>query len=254
MTMSQQSISNASRSLEDRIAFGQKALTSIVDAMPLIRFDSEKRPHLYAVTLHTSVVQLCGGCFALARTEHTAGIPILLRSMFEALVDLDNLVHDADFHERMDAANLVQFLKLLREAPANPLLAGLDKKHNLAAITAEFKEELGKLSARKGSQKNLRERCIDVGRENEYASIYTLLCLDAHNNTTALFDRHLSQNDAQELRVDAFGDGNPLGLARRVFTACGWMIESAQLVHGAFGTGLKLDQLISEHESLRSLG
>jgi hypothetical protein len=240
-------------SLADRLAFGDRTLRAIVEAMPLISFDSSKRPHLYAVTLHASIVQLCGGCLALARTEHTAGIPVLLRSMFEALIDLDNLVRDADFHERMDAANLHQFLKLLRTCPTNPLMAGLDQKHDIPTITAEFQAELGSLRARNRGQKDLRSRCIDVGRESEYTSIYTLLCLDAHNNITALIDRHVSEGDSQTLRVDAFGDGYPFSLARRVFMAIGWMLESADCAHGAFQTNYSVAELMREHEALRSM-
>jgi hypothetical protein len=169
--------------LTDRLAFGDRALRAIVEAMPMIHFEPAKRPHLYAVTLHASIVQLCGGCLAMARTEHTAGIPVLLRSMFEALVDLDNLVRDPSYHERMDAANLDQFLKLLRASPTNPLMAGLDQKHDIPTITAELQAELHGLHARRRGQKDLRARCVDVGRENEYLSVYYLLCLDAHNTS-----------------------------------------------------------------------
>lgn len=240
-------------SLADRLAFSDRALRAIVEAMPLIHFEPLKRPHLYAAMLHASIVQLCGGCLAMARTEHTAGIPVLLRSMFEALIDLDNLVHDADFHERMDAANLDPFLKLLRTCPTNPLMAGLDQKHDIPTITAEFQAELDGLRARKRGQKDLRSRCIDVGRENEYTSIYTLLCLDAHNNITALIDRHVSEGESRTLQVDAFGDGSPFSLARRVFMAIGWMLESADCAHGAFQTGYGVAELMREHEALRSM-
>jgi len=106
----------------------------------------------------------------MAQTEHTAGIPVLLRSMFEAIIDLDNLVSDASYHERMDAVNLVQFLKLLEVSPTNPLLAGLDRKHDIATITREYQADLAGLQARKRGQKDLRSRCIDVGRDNEYTS------------------------------------------------------------------------------------
>jgi hypothetical protein len=235
----------------DRLAFGDRALHAIVEAMPLIHFDPVRRPHLYAVTLHASIVQLCGGSLAMARTEHTAGIPVLLRSMFEALVDLDNLVRDAGYHERMDAANLDQFLKLLRACPTNPLMAALDQKHDIPTIAAELQTELDGLRARKRGQKDLRARCVDVGREDEYLSVYTLLCLDAHNNVTALIDRHVSEGESQTLQVDAFGDSNPLNVARRVFMAIGWMLESADCAHGAFQTGYSVAELMHEHEKLR---
>jgi hypothetical protein len=74
------------------ISFGDRAVNAVVSAMPSMRFDVNRRSHVYAVTLHASIVQLCGGSLAMARTEYTAGIPIVLRSIYEALVDLDILV------------------------------------------------------------------------------------------------------------------------------------------------------------------
>jgi hypothetical protein len=237
--------------IRDRLAFGDRAMRAIVEAMPLITFDPAKRPELYAVTLHASIVQLCGGCLALAKTEHTAGIPVLLRSMFEALVDLDNLVSVQSYHERMDAANLTQFLKPMKGSATNPLLAGLERRHDIAAAVAQLQAELDGLLARKRGPQDLRQRCIAVGREHEYTSLYALLCLDAHNNVTALIDRHVSEGASQRLQVDAFGDTNPLGLANRVFIAVGWMLRSAEYAHGAFTTGFSVAELQRECEALR---
>jgi Family of unknown function (DUF5677) len=151
----------------------------------------------------------------------------------------------------MDASNLDQFLQLLRESPTNPLLAGLDQKHDVAKVIAELQAELDALHARKRGKKDLRARCKDVGREQEYLSLYKLLCLDAHNNVAALIDRHVSAGESQTLQVDAFGDGNPLGLANRIFSAAGWMLRSAEYVHGAFKTGFSVAELQRECEALR---
>lgn len=63
--------------------------------MTLVRFDPQQKVHLYAVTLHASIVQLSGGSLTLAKSVYPAGIPIVLRSMYEAIVDFDLLVGDA---------------------------------------------------------------------------------------------------------------------------------------------------------------
>jgi hypothetical protein len=236
---------------DDRLAFGDRALRTIIEAMPRITFDPTNHPQLYAVTLHASIVQLCGGCLTLAQTEYTAGIPVLLRSMYEALVDLDNLVSHEGYHERMEAANLAQFLKVMATAASNPLLAGLTDKHDIASIIQHYQAELDGLRARDRGEKKIRQRCIDAGREHEYTSLYGLLCLDAHNNVGALIDRHVSEGESQRLQVDLFGDGNPIGLAMRVFFAIGWMLQSAEYVHGAFRTGYSVAELQRECEALR---
>lgn len=235
--------------LSAQLAFGERAMYAVIEAMPLIRFERSKNPALYAVMLYASIIQLCGACLSLARTDFTAGIPVLLRSMFEALVDLDNLVTDASYAERMEAANIDQFLKVVDASPTNPLMAGLERKHDLAAIAAELRTE----RASKPGQMSIFDRCARVGREHQYRSVYSIFCLDAHNNVAALLDRHTSGGETIEtLRLDLFGDGNPFSLARRVFNAVGWMLESASLAHGAFRTGFLVTELLHEHDSLRA--
>ncbi len=235
-----------------QIEFGDRALSDVVNAMPMIRFDIDNLAHVYAVSLHASIVQLCGGCLALAKTEHSAGVPILLRSLYEAVVDLDNLVRDPDYRERMEAANLVQFLKVLEASPSNPLLAGLAERHDLVALKTELSSQLEDLHSRRRGQMDFRARCEAVSRGNEYKSIYLLLCLDAHNNVTSLFDRHLSGRESGQVEVSVFGDGNPVGLATRVSMGVGWMLQSAEFVHGAFHTGYAgIAQLQKQHTDLR---
>ena len=52
------------------------------------------------------------------------GIPVVLRSIYEAVVDLNNLALDAGYVEFMEAANLKQICKLLEQSLHNPLLRG----------------------------------------------------------------------------------------------------------------------------------
>ena len=194
---------------------------------------------------------LCGG-LALAKTEHSAGVPVLLRSLYEALVDLDNLLRDTDYRERMEADNIVQFLKVLEASPSNPLLAGLAERHDLVALKTELSSQLKDLHSRRRGQMDFRTRCEAMSRGNEYTSIYLLLCLDAHNNVSSLFDRHVSGRELGQVEVSVFGDGNPFGLASRVSMGVGWMLQSAEFVHGAFRTGYAgIAQLQKQHTDLR---
>jgi hypothetical protein len=241
--------------IADRLVFGERALGEVVAAMPAITFDPEKRPDLYAVALHASIVQLCGGCLTLAKTEYTAGIPVLLRSLYEALVDLDNLVTDASYSERMEAANLKQLLKILGDPAApNPLLEGLQKRQDIPELVRTYSDELRELRSRDRDALHIDKKCEAANRKDEYKSVYALLCLDGHNNIAALADRHITGNDEANLQVAAFGDSNPLGLASRIYYAVGWMLTSAQYVHGAFRTSRIDDiaRLQREHASARA--
>lgn len=116
--------------LREHIANGTSAVRTVLESATTLRIDPSNSTHLHAVTLHATITELFGACLVLAEDrDHAIGIPILLRSMQEALVDLDNLVHDAGYIENIEAANLKQLLKLLDSAKTNPLLAGLLEGH-----------------------------------------------------------------------------------------------------------------------------
>lgn len=57
---------------------------------------------------------------------------------------------------------------------------------------------LDSLLAAKGvTPLRIETRCKQVGREEQYRTIYGLFCLDSHNNIAALADRHLEEKDGQ---------------------------------------------------------
>src|SRR5687768_10644039 len=90
--------------VRQQIEFGEEAVDTIVREAQRFRFDAENELHVTALGLHNTIVELCAGCLVLADTNRATGIPILLRSMYEAFVDLSNLLSDASYHEHIEAA------------------------------------------------------------------------------------------------------------------------------------------------------
>ena len=77
----------------------------------------DSMPQIFALALHGTVIHLFSGCVLLAQWGEPTGIPILLRSQYEALVDLDNLLQDPSYHCRMEHANVKQTLNIMRSGP-----------------------------------------------------------------------------------------------------------------------------------------
>jgi hypothetical protein len=88
--------------------------------LPQPREDSMAQ--VYALGLYGSVIEQFSACVLLAQFGEPSTIPIILRSMYEALVDLDNLVHDAK--------SLIPFTVLLAgcaamaDAPGSDIIGG----------------------------------------------------------------------------------------------------------------------------------
>jgi hypothetical protein len=171
--------------------------------------------------------------------------------MFEALVDLDNLVSDRHYAERMNAADHREMIKLLKEAPSNPLLVGLAAKHPVGELLATLEAQLADMENRNLGPLPVFARCKTAGRQHEYKTVYAMLCLDAHNNVTALMERHVIPVEGGSVELAPFGDGEPVVLARRLSFAMHWMLQSAEFVHGAFKTGYSVADFQQQHDVMR---
>ena len=174
--------------LSEQLEFVATVIDGIQAAARRVGFRPDDMAQIYAIALHLTIVELLAACFLLAEKQQGTGIPILLRSMYEAFVDLENLVRDASYVDHIDAANLKQFEKLVAAAKrGNPRLAGLEKRWKLVEMLDSFRAQQIALKQTGKSALRIEDKCRLAGRETEYESIYGLLCLDTHNNVSALF-------------------------------------------------------------------
>ena len=81
-----------------------------------LEFNRKDPQQLYSICLYARILELASGCKALLENNAFVGIPILLRSMFEADIDLTNSLKCRDYYKRMYASFLEQKLRLTKEA------------------------------------------------------------------------------------------------------------------------------------------
>ena len=186
---------------------------------------------VYALGLYGSMIEQFSACVLLAQFGEPSTIPIILRSMYEALVDLDNLVQDASYHCRIEHANIKQTLSLMR---AGPLREALQKgrKEQYDELTARLAELEGEGEGK--ASLSIRKRCKEVGRLDEYESLYALFSFDTHNNASALAERHMSENEEGQPVLSFFGKYDPKVVASRLDFGLQFLFEAAHFVHGAF--------------------
>jgi hypothetical protein len=200
----------------------------VLDAATALRHD-ESEAQIYALGLYGTIIEQFSACVLLAQYGEPSTIPIVLRSMYEALVDLDNLLHDASYACRIEHANIKQTLSIMRSGPLRESFQrGRKEDYNqLSARLAELEEE------GKASQK-IWQRCAAVGRRDEYNSLYALFCLDTHNNASALAERHLGEREDGSTLISFFGKYDPTVVASRLDFGLQFLFQSARMVHGAF--------------------
>ncbi len=88
-----------------------------------------------------------------------------------------------------------------------------------------------------------------MGRLGEYEGIYGLLCLDTHNNASALAERHISELADGRSVISYFGKYDPQVVIRRLDLALQWLFQSAHMIHSAFKVPApQLEELAARYE------
>ncbi|MGR8998069.1 MAG: DUF5677 domain-containing protein, partial [Gammaproteobacteria bacterium] len=172
-----------------------------------ISFNHNDPQQLYSVCLYTRLVEIASGCKALLEKDSLVGIPILLRSMYEADIDLTNLMKCRDYSKDMYASFLKEKLRLTKEVASfkpNPFLTAVKASRNPAEDLKETQDEFDRLVAQKHGRIDIRCRAELAGKINEHLSVYNMLCLDTHNNIRSLEDWHLEVTDSNNYHVVAF--------------------------------------------------
>jgi hypothetical protein len=237
--------------LQPQLASAISALDIVLRLADRLVGDRMNEAHVHAIALHATIIELFAGCITLVREGYATGVPILLRSTYEALVDLDNLLHDASYAAHIEAANLKQMTKLVRQSRTNPLLRGLFERH-----AADLDLMIARLSELKRAGRvalTIEDRCKLAKRSDEYLSLYGLFCLDAHNNSAALADRHLEHTpDTSVITIKFLCEPDIPSVVRRLSFGTGFLVQSAVMIHEAFHTGAtEIVELAGRHERER---
>lgn len=207
------------------------AIDAALRALDEVTGQPDEQPHVLALGLYATILELGAGALTLAQTRRYAGLPILIRSMYEAHLDLQNLLCDVDYALNIEAADAEQQLKLMMEARTNPCLSGAS--FDAPAEAKRLRERLDELRRQGHPPLTIKERATRLGRAEQHAVAYALLCLDGHNNASALADRHFSEVDGRRV-VTFFGEPYLPSLRARMYWLILFLVESTTALHIAF--------------------
>jgi hypothetical protein len=212
-------------------------LSDVYDSVYLqteqLKFNKDIAKELYSVCLHGSILENASACLTLLKSEKWNAVPILLRSLLEAYVDLINVIDDEHYSSRMQASCLNEQSRLLSNAiehgKDNPYLADLSQMQELSQHTATVKGSLKSLRANNLSELRIKDRFKQAGLEELYDSVYALLCQHSHNNLNVLENRHLIR-DGDDLKVAYFQSWSAIDILKYVDTIGGTVAGSLQRV------------------------
>jgi len=218
----------------------RQLITNVLDQFEYIKFDKKHAWHLDIVCLYSSIVEYSDNMFVLLKKEKLVGMPLVLRSMLEAFVDLKNLCNEKTYGYHLQASNLKEWLKVSREAGKleNPYLDGLAAAKGFDDQVSEWKAELKGLKDKGYPPLRQDEKFLMADMDNEYRSLYNYLCAYSHNNIRALTDRHIEiSENKDDFKVVLFPEFSAEKADHYISTAKICLTEASRLVHTALETG-----------------
>jgi hypothetical protein len=173
-----------------------------------LKFDGRHAHHLAAVAIYATILQSVGECATIARDPTTITIGTVVRSVLESYADLCAVISDVGYIERLLATLINEKRRLLASmirSPDNPFHEDLAMSIDAAADLPERQAELKALADRGIVPLRVEDRFHAAGKQVEdlYGSLYWQLCLQGHNNISAIENRHvrLVAENLAEVRI-----------------------------------------------------
>lgn len=179
----------------------ESSLVCALSLLDIVRFDKKNGQQLTVVCLFARIVELAASCKALLEKNALTGLPVLLRSMFEADIDLTNCINEENYFKNMYASLLKEKIKRLKESfpeKDNPYLEPIDGSDSLESELEATENEYETLKIDGYKPLGIKDRSEKAGKIAEYHSIYNILCLDTHNNIASLEKNYLEHDNAQD--------------------------------------------------------
>jgi hypothetical protein len=176
--------------------------------------------------------------------------------MYEADIDLTNLMKCRDYSKRMYASFLKEKLRLTKEASSskpNPFLTAVRASRDPAEDLEETQDELDRFVAEKHGPIYIRRRAELAGKIDEYLSVYNMLCLDTHNNIRSLEEWHLELVDSNddEYRAVAFKQ-TKADLVHHLSAVAGIILVQTKALADFLGTtGIVFEKYYEEYTELQ---
>nr|MBV6628881.1 hypothetical protein [Oceanococcus sp. HetDA_MAG_MS8] len=226
-----------------------------VNLLPEVGFDSSSGQHLHCMCLYASVIELCPTIIHLAKNDSFVAVPLILRSMYEADIDLCNSIRDENYFKSVCAEYLTKMTRVLQVAhntEAEGFLSASGGKESLREFLKKKNGELEALKKEGHRPMQIVERFEMANRGDEYISAYAYLCGHSHSDIATLEERHLrtTENGVEVVlyeSMDIESTVHHLNLTNSVF------IRTSGMLHRFVDSGHteEIDGMYAELEAAR---
>ena len=171
----------------------KKIFEEIKNSLPDIDININDIDNIVISSLYGTIIENASSCFILFEKNHFTSIPILLRNMLEAYVDLKNIKLDNNYSYSMNLSFLIQKKKLLTN-----IIKNSNKTDHHSKKIIEFKNALSATEKHIESLIKDGHKIYKIDKRFDkakildlYETLYNILCQESHNNISMLEKRHV---------------------------------------------------------------
>jgi hypothetical protein len=226
-----------------------------IEIVPQISFNNTDPQHVLALCLYCSIIELCPSLLILIQHGQFTGIPSLIRSMYEADVDLVNTLKDRDYFQSLHATYLTKMISVIQEAHNSEAPGFMKASGGIVEMRILLKKLRKRLAVIKaaghGPLKNV-DRFRRAERDEDYITAYAYLCRYTHNDIRALQSRHL-RSDGDKVELKVFERLGPENETHLIDLADAVLLGASGRVHIFFDSGCheEIESMFDERNTMR---
>ncbi len=219
-----------------------------------LTFSKDNMQHLFSISLFCTIYENSTACLVLINNKIYSAIPVMLRNILEAHIDLIILSKKEDYYYDMAASYLKERNKILKLSCqpnySNEYLECLKSKDDIQEKYVNSKKDYEDLIEKGYKALSLKDKFKKADSMDLYLSIYNLLCQDSHNNISSLSNRHFNK---QTMEIEIFQNFDKSVLDPYIDSLNGILITSCQLLANILNIDIdkKLESTIKELNKFR---
>jgi len=238
---------------EEILVFFEKEIEEVLSLASKLKFDSSHVLHQHVVGLYGSIIELSSSIKVLYKSGHFSAIPVILRTILEAFVDLRNLCQDHKYGYSLTMNTSKESLKFLKAAKddMNVYAEMIASDPDIDNHITKFYEEIKILKDKGIKEIRIKEKFEQASMASEYQTIYHMLCAATHNDIRALRARHLVISDGS-FTFEIFKNEDKEAMCDFLGIASELLLRATYEIHGLLNSG-KDNELQSLRKELNNI-
>lgn len=171
----------------------RKEIEAVSNLASELKFDSTHPLHQHVVSLYGSIIELSSSVKELYVAGHFSAIPVVLRTILEAYVDLRNLCMDPKYGYSLTINSSKESIKFLKAAKddKNVYARMIARDPDIDKHISDYEQQIESLKGKGSKGLTIKDKFDKADMQDEYLTIYNMLCAATHNDIRALRARHI---------------------------------------------------------------